>query len=118
MIAEQHQCGVCGQVIKYGVAALKKKRQVVLRAAGHSASADFSEGWTEIGVPVKVLKPCHLEPVSRVAADRELAGGHEFDLPDAVNGPLGFRVKGPEGFDLVIQQIDTIWCVTTHWEYI
>ena len=118
MIAEQRQCGVAGQVIEYGTAALKKKRQVVLRAAGHPAGADFGEGGAEIGVPVETLEPRHLETVGRVAADRELPCGHQFDLLDAVHRALGFRVKSPQGFDLIIEQIDAIGRVAAHREHI
>ena len=118
MIPQQHQSGVGGQVIEYGAAALKKKRQVILCAAGHAASADFSEGRAQIGVAIELLEPRHLEAMRGIATDRELPGGHQLDLLDAINGALSFRVKGPQGFDLVIQQVDSVGCVAAHWEYI
>ena len=53
-----------------------------------------------------------------VAADRELPGGHQFDLFDAVHGALGFRIKRPEGLYLVIQQINAVGRLATHREHI
>ena len=118
VIPEQDERGIVREVVKHGAAVLKEQGQVVLRAAGYAASADFGEGGAEIGVTIKTLKPCHLETVGCITADRELPGGHQFDLLDAVNGALIFRVKGPQGFDLVIEQVDAIRRITAHWEYI
>ena len=76
VIPKQDDRRIVREVVKYCATLLKEQGQVVLRAAWHPAGADFGECRAEIGVSVKTLKPCHLEPVGSVAADRELPGGH------------------------------------------
>ena len=93
MISHQYQGGRVGQVIKDGAAGLKEKRQVVLRATGHAAGADFGKSGAEVGVAIKMLEPGHLKAMGGVAAHRKLSGRHQLDVFYLIHSALRVGVK-------------------------
>ena len=44
----------------------------------------------------------------------KFVGWQKFDAVGFIDGSLGFRVKGPEGFDFVIEKINAVGQVRAH----
>ena len=112
-VGREHQ-GRGRQVIEQGGGFVKKQRQVVLDARRRNAVADILvHRGLFIGIR-EMLEPAVAEAGAGILMPWEFMGRQQFDLLDAVDRTLGFRIEGAQGFDFIIEQVNPVGQVGAH----
>jgi hypothetical protein len=105
-VAVQHQGRVIPQVVEQGGACLEEQGQVVLHAAGGQLVGNVLVELALGRVALEAVAEALAEVGDAVVVQGHLPGRQQADFRHLVEGALGIRVEGADGFDLVVEQVD------------
>ena len=104
----QHHGRSSAQVIKNGSGFLKKERQVILNAGGGDTVAnifvDPALGW----ITIEQFTPATAKAGPGRIIHREFPAWQQADLRHRVQAALTVRIKGADGVDLIVEQVNPI----------
>ncbi len=109
---------VARDIVEQGGHFLEEKWQIVFNPGGGASLADGLIDRARFGLSAKSLVPCIFKLAKAVFTEREFFRGQTLHALNAVNGTLGVRIKGPDGFNFVVKPFDPIGCVVPHREEI
>ena len=109
---------VARKIVEQGGHFLEEKWQIVFNPGGGASLADGLIDRASLRLPAKSLVPGIFELAKAIFAEREFFRGQTLHALNAVNGTLGVRIKGPDGFNFVVKPFDPIGCVVPHREEI
>ena len=107
-ITVQHHGGIGTQVIKDGSCFFKEERQVVLDTRGCHGVAHVLVDAAFGGVTVEQFTPATSELGACSLVHGEFATWQQAHLRDRVQAALGIWIKGSDGVDLIVKQVDAI----------
>ena len=113
-LRRREHMGSAGQVIEQRRCFVEEQGQVVLDARRRNALGDILiDRGVLVGVG-KLLKPAASEPRAGFLVPRKFVGRQQFDPVNAIDGSLALRVKGAQGFNLVIEEVDPVGLAGSH----
>ena len=114
-LVEDHQGGR-RQVVEEGRGAVEEKRQVVLDARRTEAFADVVVHRRVGRLALEALPPALAEGGDRLLVQRKFARRQQPHLLHDAGGDLGFRIEGPDGVDLLVEQVEPEGRLAAHGE--
>jgi len=109
---------VFGQIVEEGCRLLIEKRQVVFDTGGRDAGGQVLVDRAAAEVDVETLAETCAEAGDRFLFQRKFPGWQQTDRLHLVDGALILRIESAQGFDLVIEQVDTVGQGAAHGEQI
>ena len=117
--AGQHkQQGVFGQIVEQGGRVFKKQRQIGFDARRNQALTDLFVHGAAGRIPFEAVAPITAKQGNAFFVERELTRGEQGDFCDRIGRALGFRIKQPQSFDFIVEQIDSHRLAHAHREHI
>ena len=109
------QPGIVRQVVEQAGQFVEEQRQIVLNAWWNKAFAEVHVQRATPMIHFKAFAKARAKASQRRLVERELLGRQQVDAVYLVDRALGFRIKGAQRLDLVVQQVDAVGQCTTHW---
>src|SRR5690606_19824588 len=97
-----------------GAEFFKEQRQVIFDAGRDYAATQILIDRAAAVINFEPLTKASAKSGQRALVQRKFTCRQQVDLLDLVDRTLGFRVKGSQGFDFLIEQVDAERQATTH----
>ncbi|MEY4491291.1 MAG: hypothetical protein RLY41_1097, partial [Pseudomonadota bacterium] len=104
----QHHRGRGAKVVKHRGGLFKEQGQVVLNAGGGHAVANVFVDATLGRVAIEHFAPTVAKQCARGIVHGELAAWQQPHFGHGIEAALAVGVKGADGVDLVVEQINTV----------
>ena len=105
-IRQAENQGVVRQVVKQAVQLFKEQRQVILDAGWYQPLAEILIDRAAAVVDLEMLAEAGAKLGQCRFVEGKLLGRQQMDMLDLVDRALGFGIKGPQGFNFIVKQVD------------